>query len=121
MSPGYCGSHNKTAYGILDVFQFFLVSSTRGLVDIFSLFHITECFRILFELVLSKSFTVTRIVAFLSTVVAINMIQVSPGYLLLLFYVAPIVPIFNALRRHELVADLFGLIISISVIIRLII
>ena len=92
-----------------------------GLVGRFYLFQILECFRILFKLGMSGLLTVPVIVAFLSTVVACNMIQVSTGYLLLLFSVALIVPSFPMLRKHEVVADPFGLRISIKVIIRLII
>ena len=56
-----------------------------------------------------------------STVVAIDVIQISPGYLLLLFSVAFVVPIFPTLRKHQLVSDLVGLVIYIIVIIRLIV
>ena len=59
--------------------------------------------------------------AFLSTVVASDVIHISPGYLLLLFSVASVVPSYPALRKHELVADPVGLGISIRVIIRLIV
>ena len=55
-----------------------------------------------------------------STVVTSDVIQISPGSLLLLFSVAFVVPSFPALRKHELVTDLVGLGISIRVIIRLI-
>ena len=114
------GSYHNTAWGVFEVFQHILVSSTRGVVDIFLLFHIPECFRILFKLGLSVALTVPSIVTFLSTVVAYNIIQVSPRSLLLLFSVALVIPIFPVLRKHELVSDLVALMISIRVISRLI-
>ena len=64
--------------------------------------------------------TVLRIMNFLSTVVLIDVIQTYPGSLLLLFSVAFFAPSFPALRKHELVVDPVGLVISIRVIIGLI-
>ena len=58
---------------------------------------------------------------FFYTVVASDVIQISPGYLLLLFSVAFDVPSFPATRKNKLVAEPFGLGISIIVIIRLIV
>ena len=58
---------------------------------------------------------------FFSTVVASDVIQISPGSLLLLFSVPFVVPRFPALRKHDLVADPVGFRISIRVIIRLIV
>ena len=55
------------------------------------------------------------------TVVASDVVQISPGYLLLLLSVAFVVPSFSALRKHELVADPVGLGMSMKVIIRLIV
>ena len=46
---------------------------------------------------------------FFFTVVASDVVHISPGYLLLLFYVNFVVPSFPALRKHELVADPVGL------------
>ena len=96
-----------------------VVFYTRGLVGIFSLFHIPECLHIFFKLDLSGSFTFTSIEASLSTFVASNVIQISPGSLFLLFYVAFVVPKFSVLRKHDLVADPVRLRISIGFIIRL--
>ena len=85
-----------------------------GLVEIFFLFHFPGYFGILFKLGLSGSLTVTRKVAFISTFIAYNMIQVSPGSLLLHFSVALVFPSFTVLCKHELVSDPFGLIISLE-------
>ena len=93
-----------------------MVSYTRGIVGRFILLHLLECLCILFELVLSWSVTVPRI-----TVVAIYVIQISPGSLLLLFSVAFVVPSFPALRKHEIVTEPIVLVISIKVINRLIV
>ena len=68
---------------------------------------------------MSWAVIVTRIMTFFSTVVASDVIHISPRYLILLFSVAFVVPSFPALRKHELVADPVGLVISIRVIIRL--
>ena len=59
--------------------------------------------------------------AFLYTVVASNVVQVSPRYLLILFSGALVVPSFPVLRKHDIVDDPIGLIISIRVIIMLIV
>ena len=115
------GSHHETARSVFDIHQWFLVSSTRGLVGIFILIHLPECLCIFLYLGLSWSVTVARIMDFFSTVVASNVIHISPGSLLLLFSVAFVVPSFPTLRKHELVADTVGLIISIRVIIRLLV
>ena len=58
---------------------------------------------------------------FLSTVVPSDVIQIYPGSLLLLFPVAFVVPSFTVLRKHELVADLVELGVSIRVVIRLVV
>ena len=58
---------------------------------------------------------------FFSAVVTSDVIHISPGSLILLFSVAFVVPVFTALRKHELVADPIGLVIFIRVIIRLIV
>ena len=112
------GSHHETARSVFDIHQWFLVSSTRGLIGRFILLHLPECLCILFDLGLSWTVTVAIITAFLSTVVASNVIQISPGSLLLLFSTTFVVPSFPALRKHELVADPVGLRISIRFIIR---
>ena len=70
---------------------------------------------------MSIALTLTSIVTFPSTVVECNTIQVSSGPLLLLFSGALVVLIFSALRKHDLVANLIGLLTSITVITRLII
>ena len=57
---------------------------------------------------------------FLYTVITSNVINIFPGYLLLLFSITFVVPIFPALHKHELVADPVGLRIYIRVIIVLI-
>ena len=54
----------------------------------------------------------------LSTVVASDVVQISPGSLILLFSVAFVVPSFPALLKHDLVVDPIGFGISIRVIIR---
>ena len=61
------------------------------------------------------------IMIFLSTVVASDVVQISPWYLLLLFFFAFVVPSFSALSKYELVADPVGLVISVRVIIRLVV
>ena len=85
------------------------------------LFRIFECLCVLFEIGFSRAFVVLIIVAFLSTVVASIVIQISPGSLILLFSSAFVVPSFPALRKHDLVVDTVGLGISIRVIIMLIV
>ena len=128
MSPGDSGSpHSLVVDTIMRLHKVSLTfTNFFGLIHqgycwhIF-LFHIPECFHILFKLGLSGGFTVPRILAFLSTVVAGNVIQISPGYLILLFFVSLAVPSFPALRKHEMVDDPVGLIISIGVIIKLIV
>ena len=70
---------------------------------------------------MSWAIVVPNIMTFLSTFVAGDVVQISPGSLLLLFSVAFIVPSFPMLRKHELVADPVGLVISMRVIIRLIV
>ena len=87
----------------------------------FSLFCLPECFRILFNIGLVRSFTVPIIVTFLSTVIACIMIQFSNGYLLLISSVALVVPSVTVFRKQELVSDPIVLIIYIRVIIGLII
>ena len=56
-----------------------------------------------------------------STVVASDVVQISPGSLILLFSLAFVVPSFPALLKHDLVVDPVGFGISIRVIIRLIV
>ena len=70
---------------------------------------------------MSGAFTVPSIVVFLSAVIASNVIQISPGYMLLLFSVAFVVSSFRALCKPELVDDSVGLLISIRFIIRFIV
>ena len=111
---------NKS-WGIFDVYQRLLVSSIRGIFGRFFLFRLPEWFWIIYKLGLSGSFTVPIIVNFFSTVAACNMIQVSPGSIILLFTITLVVPSFPLLHKHNLVSDPIGLIISIRVIIRLII
>ena len=115
------GSHHNTARGSFDSYQLLLVFSIRGLVGIILPFQLPECFHILFHLGLSGSLTVPIIVELISTLVACNTIQVSPGSLILLFYISVILPSFPALRKHELVDDPSVVIISIIIIIMLII
>ena len=114
------GSHNDTALSVFYIHQCFLVSSNRGLVGRFLLFYLHEFLCTLFELDLSWSVTVPSIMTFFSAVVASDVIHTSTWSLLLLFSVAFVVPSFPALRKHELVSDPVGLIISIIFIIRLI-
>ena len=115
------GSHHEIAQRVFDVYQRLLVSSIMGSVAIFFMFHIPECFRILFNLGMSVLLTVPIIVTFLSTVIACIMIQFSNGYLLLIFSVALVVPSVTVFRKQELVSDPIVLIIYIRVIIGLII
>ena len=121
-APFLCGvSHHETARSVFEFHQCFLVSSTRGIVGRFLLFNLPECLFILFEIGLSCSITVSGIMAFLSTVIASNVIQITTGSLILLFSVAFIVPSFPVLYKHELIDDPIGLIIYIRVVIRLIV
>ena len=99
------GSHHETARSVFDIHQLFLVSYPRGLVGRFLLLHLHECLCILFEPGLSWAVIVPSIMNFFSTVVASDVIQISPGSLILLFSAAFVVPIFTVLRKHELVAD----------------
>ena len=86
----------------------------------FLLLRIPECLCVLFDPGLSWSVIVPSIMNFFSTVVASDMIQISPGSLLLLFSIAFVVPSFPALRKHDLVAEPVLLLIYIRFIIRLI-
>ena len=95
-----------------------MVSSSRGFVGGSLLLHFPESLCIFFEPGLSWSVIVPSIMTFFSTVVASDVVHISPGSLILLFSVAFVVPSFTALRKHELVADPVGLGISIRVIIR---
>ena len=87
MSPGeyvspHCfggGSHNETAQSVFDLYQCFLVSSTRGIVGRFLLIQLSECLCILFEIGLSRAFAVTSIVALISAVIANNVIHIFLG------------------------------------------
>ena len=83
--------------------------------------NFSECLCILFGPGLSWAVIVPSIMIFFSTVVASDVVQISPGSLLLIFSVTFVVPIFPALRKHDLVADPVGLGIYIRVIIRLIV
>ena len=98
-----------------------MVSSAKGVVGVFLLFHIYEFLCILFELGFSWAITVASIMSFQSTVVASHAIQISPGSLLFLFSVAFVVPILLVWRKNEVVADPVGLRIFIRFIIRLIV
>ena len=79
--------------------------------------HFSESLCIFFGPGLSWTAIVPSIMEIFSTVVASDVVQISPGSLLLLFSVAIIVPSFPAMHKHELVADPVGLGISIRVII----
>ena len=92
-----------------------------GFVGRFLLFHFSESLCVFFEPGLSWAIFVPIIMTFFSTVVAGDVVQISPGSLLLLFSVAFIVSSFPTLRKHELVSDPVGLRISMIFIIRLII
>ena len=115
------GSHHETEQSVFGVHQFFLVSSTRGFVGGFLLFHFSESLCIFFEPGLSWEIVVPSMIKNFSAVVASDVVQISTGSLLLLFSVTFVVPSFLALRKHELVAGPVGLGISMRVIIRLII
>ena len=69
------------------------------------LFHIPECLRIIFNIYLIGTFTVPRKVAFLYTVVASAVIQISPESLIFIFSVAFVIPRFPALHNHDPVFD----------------
>ena len=98
-----------------------MVSSVRGVVGQFLLLHFSESLCVFFEPGLSWAMVVPRIMAFVFTVVAGDVVQVSPESLILLFFVVFVVPIFPTLRKLELVAEPVGLIISMRVIFRLIV
>ena len=70
---------------------------------------------------MSLEIVVPSIMTFFSTVVASDVVQISPGSLILLFSVTFVVPSFSVLRKHELVADPVGFSISIRFIIRFIV
>ena len=115
------GYHHETVRSVFDIHQCFLVSSARGFVGRFLLLHFSESLYVFFETGLSWAIVVPSIMTFLSTVVAGDVVQISPGSLLLLFSVAFIVPNFPTLRKHELDADPLGLRIPMRVIIMLIV
>ena len=85
------------------------------------MFNFTESLCVFFDPGLSWAIVVPSIMTLFSTIVAGDVVQISPGYLLLLFSIAFIVPSFPTLRKHELVADPVELKISMRVIIRLIV
>ena len=114
-------SHHNTAWGVFDIYQRVLVSSTRGIVGVFFLFHLLECFQIILKLGMSGELTVPRVEDFISTVASCNIIKVSLWDLLFFFSVSLVVPNFPALQKHELVADPVWLRIYVRVIIMLII
>ena len=87
----------------------------------FLLFRFSESLCIFFEPVFSWAIVVPSIMPFFSTVVASDVVQISPGCLFLLFSAVFVLPIFPALRKHELVADPVGLGISMRAIVRLIV
>ena len=98
------GSHHETAQSVFDVHQCFLVSCTRC----FWLFLLIRFFKplyIFFEPGLSWAVIVPRIMTFFSTVIASDVIHISPGSLILIFSVAFIVPSFPALHKNDLVSD----------------
>ena len=70
---------------------------------------------------MSRVVIVPRIMTFPPTVVASDVVQISPGSMLLIFFVAFVVPSLPPLHKHELVPDPVGLGISIRVIIWLIV
>ena len=76
-----------------------------GFVGGFIVFYFSEILCIFFEPGLSWEKVVPRIMNIFSTVVASDVVQISPGSLLLLFSIAFVVPSFPVLRKHELVAD----------------
>ena len=92
-----------------------------GFVGRFLLLHFYESLCVFFEPGLSWAIVVPSIITFFSTVFAGDVVQISPGSLLLLFSVAFIVPSFPTLRKYELVSDPVGLRISMRVIFRLIV
>ena len=92
-----------------------------GLLDDFSCLICYESLCTFFEPSLSWEIIVPSIMTFFYTVVAGDTVKISPGYLLLLFFVAFIVPSFPTLRKHDLVAELVGLVIYMRVISRLIV
>ena len=79
------GSHHETAWSVFDVHNCFLVSSTRGFVGGFLLLHFSESLCIFFEPGLSWTVIVPSIINFFSTVVASDVVQISPGSLPFLF------------------------------------
>ena len=114
-------SYHETARSFFDIHQCFLVSSARGFVGRFLLLSFSQSLYVFFDPGLSWVIFVTSIMTFFSTVLAGDVVQISPGSLLLLFYVAFIVSSFPTLRKHDLVSDPVWLRISMRVIIRLIV
>ena len=92
-----------------------------GFVGQFLLLNFSESLCVFFEPSLSWAVVVPSTMNFFSTVVAGDMVQISPGSLLLLFSVALVVLRFPALHKHDLVADPVGLVFSIRVITSLIV
>ena len=128
MIPGY-GRSSHSSLGVpsmrlhyaFSTFTIFFYSAIRGLVPIFTLLFLPECFCILFEIFLCRAFIVTCIVNILSTIISGDVIKVSSGFLFILFCFNFIIPSFSMMCEHKLVADTLILGFPIRVIIRLVI
>ena len=121
--PSFGGDANhETAWCIINIQQYFLLySSIRGIVPIFSLFHIPECFWILFDICLCGAFIVYLIVNFHTTTITSDVVKVYLGFLFILFCFTFIIPSFPTLCKHQLVDDTLRLGLTIRDIIRLVI
>ena len=91
------------------------------LLPYFFLLHFSEFFCILFEFCLFISLIVSRIVTFLSTLIAGIVVKVSLGFILLIFCFTFIISSFPTLRSHKLISDAVGLVLPVRIIFRLLI
>ena len=99
----------------------FLFSSySRRLVPGFSFFCLPECFFVLFDIRLCGSFNVSHKVEFFSTIIAGDAVKVSSRFLSS-FVLPSLSPVFSMMGKHNLVADILVLVLTIIVIITLVV
>ena len=108
---------HETTWCILSIHQYFLFSSSiRGIEPRFSLIRFSEWFFTLFEFCLCIAFTVPYMIAFFSTTIVGDLVNISLRLLFLIFCFTIIIPIFPTMYENKLVADTLILVSPIRVI-----
>ena len=79
----------------------------------------SECFYIIFDFCLCGSLVGTLIVPFLSKEIVVDVVKVSPGFLLLVFCFTFSIPSFPTLHQHKLISDTVGLGLPLIIIVGL--